>query len=159
MNIIRSTALGASLAFGLVPAMALAQQEGLVNISVEDNVVQVPVGVAAQVCPGVDANVLAQQFVGTSDVACEIDQDVAAEHNIGGGSPGAGQGGGNGGGGQQNGLVNVSIDGNTVQIPVGVAAQVCPGLNANVLARQYAGTSEVACEITQDVAAQNGIGQ
>lgn len=68
---------------------ASAQQSGLVNVNISnldvlENVgvdvsnlsvpvtVQVPVGVAANVCPDVDANVLAQQYAGTSDIACEV---------------------------------------------------------------------------------------
>lgn len=132
---------------------ALAQQNGLVNLSVDGNTVQVPVGVAANVCD-VDANVLATQFVGTDQTACEIDQATAAEHNIGG--AGGGQGGGQGGGAQK-GLVNVSVDGNTVQVPVGVAANACD-VDANVLAQQYVGSDETACEIDQETAAEHNIG-
>jgi hypothetical protein len=63
-----------------IPA-ALAQQEGLVNISVEGNSVQVPVAVAAQLCPNVSAEVLSQA-VTNQEVVCEIDQDAAAQHDI-----------------------------------------------------------------------------
>lgn len=35
----------------------------------------------------------------------------------------------------QSGLVNVNISGNNVQLPIGVAANIC-GVNANVLAQQ-----------------------
>lgn len=46
----------------LTVAPALAQdQRGLVNVNVEDNVVQLPVGIAANVCD-VNANVLAVQL-------------------------------------------------------------------------------------------------
>lgn len=138
----------AVLLLSTAPLHAQDSQEGLVNINVEDNTVQVPVGVAAAVCPDVDANVLAQQFAGTNEIACEIDQETAAENNIGGGSPG---------GGEQNGLVNVDVDGNTIQIPVGVAATVCPDVDANVLARQFVGSDEIACEIDQETAAENNL--
>lgn len=71
---------------GTVLAMALggaafAQQEGLVNVSVDGNTVQVPVGIAAQVCD-VDANVIATQFIGSDETVCEIDQETAAEAGI-----------------------------------------------------------------------------
>lgn len=74
----RNILLAAPLALGLFAAPALAQQSGLVNVNLGDVVlrdiasdinvdvsqipvtVQVPVGVAANVC-GVNANVLAQQ--------------------------------------------------------------------------------------------------
>jgi hypothetical protein len=79
----KRTAMAASaiaLVLGLSPA--LAQQEGLVNISVDGNTVQVPVTVAAQVCADVDVNVISEQYVGSDDIVCEIDQETAAEHNI-----------------------------------------------------------------------------
>ncbi len=67
------------IAFTAVPA--LAQQRGLVNVDVDvtDNVliVQVPIGVAANIC-GVDANILAQQR-GQQDVACEANADSTAD--------------------------------------------------------------------------------
>ncbi len=77
----------AALALGAAASPAVAQQEGLVNISVEGNTVQVPVAVAAEVCPNVSANVLAEA-VTSQEVVCEIDQETAAEHNIGGGQGG-----------------------------------------------------------------------
>lgn len=54
-------AMAMLLAFSAAPAMA-AKQEGLVNVNVEDVVVQVPIGVAANVC-GVNAAILAEQTV------------------------------------------------------------------------------------------------
>ena len=36
---------------------------------------------------------------------------------------------------QQRGLVNVNVEGNTIQVPVGIAANICD-VNANVLAVQ-----------------------
>lgn len=84
--------------------------------------------------------------------ACTIDQETAAENNIGT-APGAGAGGG----GDQEGLVNLSVDGNTVQVPVGIAANVCD-VDANVLAADFAGTEDTACEIDQETAAENNIG-
>lgn len=74
---------GAMLATAVTPA--LAQQNGLVNVdvsnvlndldldllnnSLNNNTVQVPIGVAANVC-GVDANVLASQRKAGSPVSC-----------------------------------------------------------------------------------------
>jgi hypothetical protein len=57
-------------------------------------------------------------------------------------------------GGKQNGHVNVSVDGNTVKVPIGVAANVCD-INANVLARDFTGSEDDACEIDQETAAAN----
>lgn len=87
MNMVRGTMLAAVAALAVAPAAFAQQQSGLVNVAVEDVandntvVVQVPVGIAAQVCD-IDANVLARQFVGTDDTACTIDQETAAENNI-----------------------------------------------------------------------------
>ena len=91
MVMIKSVAAMA-VGLGLLAGSALAQQQqGLVNVAVgvEDNVVQVPIGIAAQVC-GVDAAVLAKQE-NTGDVVCTITQDVAAQNNIRG-QQGGGQG-------------------------------------------------------------------
>ncbi|HEV7252698.1 MAG TPA: hypothetical protein VGN97_06320 [Mesorhizobium sp.] len=143
----------AATALLLSSGAAFAQtQQGLVNVSVEGNSVQVPIGVAANVCD-VDANVLATQFVGTDQTACEIDQETAAANNIGGSNAGGGQGNG---GGNQNGLVNVSVDDNVVQVPVGIAANVCD-VDANVIAQQFKGTDRTVCTIDQATAAANNI--
>lgn len=139
----------AALLLSAAPALAQGNQEGLVNVDVEGNTVQVPVSVAANVC-GVDVNVIAQDFAGTDETACSIDQETAAENDM----PGYGDGAN--GGGNQNGLVNLDVSGNTVQVPVGVAANVC-GVDANVLATEIVGTDEAACTIDQETAAANDI--
>jgi hypothetical protein len=62
---------------GLVPPVLAAQQEGVVNVNIENVAnesqvpvnVQVPVGVAANVCD-VDANVLASQKQGDQAANC-----------------------------------------------------------------------------------------
>jgi hypothetical protein len=58
-------------------APALAQQTGLVNVEIGDVIVAVPVAVAANIC-GVDANIIATQFVGTERTVCEADADAIA---------------------------------------------------------------------------------
>jgi len=130
-------------------APAFAQdQEGLVNVSVDDNTVQVPVSVAANVCD-IAVDVLSADFVGTEETACSVDQETAAANDF----PGYEDQPGNGGG-KQNGLVNVSVEGNTVQVPIGVAANVCD-LDVNVLARNAKGSEDDVCEIDQETAAAN----
>lgn len=67
--------------------------------------------------------------------------------------------------GNQAGLVNVTvqevgndneiIDETVVQVPVGIAAQVCD-ISANVIAKQKDAGSQ--CEITQEQATEAGIG-
>jgi hypothetical protein len=163
--IMKSKSLVAAAALTVAASGAFAQgQEGLVNLSVDDNTVQVPVDVAANVCD-LDVNVLSSDFAGTDKTACEIDQETAAQNGIDTGNNGNGNGNGNGNNdnasndgnnGQQNGLVNLSLDGNTVQAPIGVAANVCD-VDANVIARDFQGTGESVCSITQEQAAENGI--
>ncbi len=148
----KSKSLVAAAALTVAASGAFAQgQEGLVNVAVDDNTVQVPVDVAANVCD-VDVNVLAAQFVGSDETACEIDQKTAAQNGI----KSNGSNNAQGNNGQQNGLVNISVDGNTVQAPIGVAANVCD-VDANVLARQAKGNDDTVCEISQEQAAENGI--
>lgn len=88
---LKSTMAAAALCISVVAAPAFAQQqEGLVNINVEGVNVQVPVSVAAQVCPNVSANVIAEA-VGKQEAVCSIDQQTAAQHNIGGQGQGQSQ--------------------------------------------------------------------
>jgi hypothetical protein len=77
----RIIAVLAVMALMMVAAVAptlAAQQSGLVNVQIGDVIVQVPVGVAANIC-GVNANVIATQFVGTQNVVCVADADAMAE--------------------------------------------------------------------------------
>lgn len=149
MNIVKSCHVAvAALLVSTAPVLAQDNQEGLVNVDVEGNTVQVPVSVAANVCD-IDVDVLSADFVGSDETACSIDQQTAATNDFPGYEDDPGQGGGN-----QTGLVNVDVEGNTVQVPIGVAAQVCD-LDANVLARDFAGTEDTACSIDQETAAAN----
>jgi hypothetical protein len=65
-------AMALSLGLLAVPAGA-QQQDGLVNVNVSDIQVlaQVPIGVAANVCPGVNAAIIAQEFKQTTDPVCD----------------------------------------------------------------------------------------
>jgi hypothetical protein len=123
----RTLAVAASaglLASGVaaLPASAQTQQNGLVNVSLTNNTIQVPVGVAANVC-NVSANVLTSGPVSFASGPCTATSPVSA----------TGGGGGGGGSTNQSGLINVSLSNNTIQIPIGVAANVC-NVSANVLA-------------------------
>jgi hypothetical protein len=112
-----------ALALGLVaagPAGAQPQQSGLVNVFAEDTTVQVPIGVAANVC-GVAVNVLSQAG-NLGDVDCTSEGVAVAEDSDGGGSSP-----------RQEGLINVALVDTTVQVPVAVAANIC-GVAVNVLA-------------------------
>jgi hypothetical protein len=113
-------ALAACLAFA-VPASAQTQQEGLVNVNLEDIDVGIPVAVAANVCD-VGVNVLAEQ-IGTGDTACTADAESGAVFGPGGNN-----------GAKQDGLVNVNVSDVVVKVPVSVAANICD-LDVNVLAQ------------------------
>ena len=123
----------AALGIAAGPASA-AQQSGLVNVDVANNTVQVPVAVAANVC-GVDINVIATNTFGGNAI-CTSTSHATAQ----------GGGGGGGGGTNQDGLVNVALTGNTVQVPIGVAANIC-GVQANVIASNTFGGNAL-CDAT-----------
>ena len=102
-----------------LPASAqTTQQSGLVNVALTGNTVQVPVAVAADIC-GVQANVIASNNFEGNTICTSASHSTAA--------------GGGGGNTSQQGLVNVALTGNTIQVPIGVAADVC-GVQANVIA-------------------------
>jgi len=114
------------------PAEAQVTQEGLVNVSITDTNIQVPIGVAANVC-GVTANVLASATQ-TDPVDCAATGTGDAYR----------QRGGDGGPTSQSGLVNINLDDTNVQLPIAVAANVC-GIAVNVLANQTS-TDPVDCD-------------
>src|SRR3954470_14712085 len=119
-----SVAVMAALTMALaVVSSGAAQpnQNGLVNVAVVDNTVQIPIGVAANVC-GVAVNVLA-----TATAVAPVDCDAVA------GAEATGPAAGGGGGGNQRGLVNLYVADNTIQVPIAIAANIC-GVSANVLA-------------------------
>jgi len=117
----RLTALVATgaLALGAGSAQAATQQEGLVNVSLTDTTVQVPVAVAANIC-NVNANVIATGAFDGSDQCDAASKSKATDH------------GGSGGSTKQSGLINVSLTDTTVQVPIGIAANIC-NVNANVI--------------------------
>jgi hypothetical protein len=116
-------ALALTMALAVVSAgAAQPNQRGLVNVAVVDNTVQIPIGVAANVC-GVAVNILA-----TATAVAPVDCDAVA------GAEARGPAGNGGGGGNQEGLVNLYVADNTIQVPVAIAANIC-GVSANVLAQ------------------------
>lgn len=117
--------VAAMMMMALTVAPAGAQtQNGLVNVSVSDVVVQIPVGIAANICD-VNANVLAEQLR-AGGAECDASAESDAVH-VGNGDDGAPH---------QDGLVNVNVSDVTIQVPVAVAANICD-VNVNVLARQF----------------------
>ncbi len=100
-------------AAAVAPATA-ANQRGLVNINVEDNVVQVPVAIAANVC-NVDVAVLVGLLRDNGSAVCNADafSDATVTPREQGGNT------------RQRGLINVNLENNTVQIPIAAAANIC----------------------------------
>src|SRR5215207_5036677 len=88
------------------PASA-ARQSGLVNVNVDDNVIQVPVAVAANVCD-VTVAVLVSDLRDTGESTCTA--LAASRATV---TPAR-----NGGATRQDGLINVNLENNTVQIPI-----------------------------------------
>jgi hypothetical protein len=113
-------AAAVATALSLSVTSASAQQSGLVNVAVVNNTVQIPIGVAANVC-GVAVNVLASQ-IANGETACTAVAGATATRSGGRGGSSA----------SQHGLVNLFVADNTVHVPVGIAANVC-GVSANVL--------------------------
>jgi hypothetical protein len=107
-------------------------QQGLVNISLTNTTVQIPLAVAANVC-GVAVNVLAQG-IAQGPVECDATGVSTAAQGGDDGDPTT----------NQDGLVNVAVTNTTVQVPVAVAANIC-GVAVNALASQTF-TSPVSCE-------------
>jgi hypothetical protein len=117
---------------GVTAASAQPHQSGLVNVAVVDNTVQIPIGVAANVCD-VAVNILATATV-TSPADCTAVAPATAFST----------GGGGGGGGSQSGLVNLWVSNNTIQVPIGIAANICD-VAVNVLAQGTA-TGPAECD-------------
>ena len=113
-----------SLSIGAGSAGAQTTQEGLVNLNLENITVQVPIGVAANVCD-VNVAVLAELVdAGAADTCTAVADSTARDVTVGAPTPGATQ---------QSGLVNVNISDVLVQVPIAAAINICD-VNAAVLA-------------------------
>ena len=135
----------AALSLGVAgPAAAAPTQEGLVNVNVSDVTVQVPIGVAANLCD-INAAILAQAAdVGGAE--CDATAESIATRGPGGGGSAP----------DQEGLVNVNISDITVQAPVSVAANICD-VNVAVLAAAL-DAGESTCTATAETLASRGPG-
>ncbi|HEY3486080.1 MAG TPA: hypothetical protein VGK49_11900 [Ilumatobacteraceae bacterium] len=101
---------------------AMAQpvtQEGLVNVNLTDVAVQVPIALAANICD-VNVAVLVSELTDGS-APCDASADPTSEITTQDGGPVT-----------QRGLVNVNITDLVVQVPIGIAANVCD-VNVGVL--------------------------
>jgi hypothetical protein len=144
-RVIPGVMMAVVLAVGTVGAGAASaqpRQEGLVNVYAADVTVQIPVGVAANVC-GVAVNVLVSQ-INQGAVDCTVTGVAIAENERGrngGSAP------------RQEGLVNVALTDITVQVPVAVAANIC-AVGVNVLA-QNVNQGFVNCDALAGAGANN----
>lgn len=131
----------ATAAMALVGSSAAtaANQNGLVNVDVSNNTVQVPIAVAANVCD-VAINILASATL-TSPADCTAVSGATAYS----------AGNNHGGSTNQQGLVNLAITNNTIQVPIGIAANICD-VAANVLASGTA-TGPAHCSATGNAGA------
>jgi len=122
------------------PASAAPRQEGLVNVNISDVTVQVPVGVAANLC---DVNAAVLATVVDQPAECDATAESIAT-----------RGPGNGGSPRQEGLVNVNISDVTAQVPISVAANLCD-INVAVLA-ELVELGEAECTATAETIASRG---
>ena len=140
-SLISVAALGVG-AVGLASPVAAAppDQSGLINVNVSDLVVQVPIGIAANICD-VNVAVLVGDLIDDA-AACNAAAAPNAETDIT--RPA-------GGPGTQEGLVNVNVSNILIQAPIGVVANVCD-VNVAVLANLVVDEA-VPCEGSADPAA------
>jgi hypothetical protein len=104
------------------PVEAQTTQEGLVNVNIEDVTIQIPVGVAANICD-VDINVLVSDMQ-QGPTSCQAGTISLANDEGGGGRPA-----------RQEGLVNVNLQDVSAQVPIAVAANVC-NVAVNILVQE-----------------------
>jgi hypothetical protein len=108
---------------GASAASAQTHQNGLVNLNLENITVQVPIGVAANVCD-VNVAVLANLVdTGATQPCTALANTDASAVTVGAPT----------GTTTQNGLVNVNVSDVTVQVPIAAAVNICD-VNPAVLA-------------------------
>lgn len=96
-----------------IPAQG-ARQSGLVNVNLEGNTVQVPVALAANVCDVDVALLVSDLRDGTAD--CDALSTSEADATVTPRGPGSTR---------QDGLINVNLENNTVQVPIAAAVNIC----------------------------------
>lgn len=112
---------------------AAAQQSGLVNINVEDNVVQVPVAIAANICDVTVAVLVSDLTDGSATCDALATSGATVTPRADTGPPTT-----------QEGLINVNLENNTVQIPIAAAANVCD-VDVIVLATEILLSDATSC--------------
>jgi hypothetical protein len=121
---------------GASAASAQTHQNGLVNLNLENITVQVPIGVAANVCD-VNVAVLANLVDAGQTQPCTALANTDASAVTVGAPTGTTT---------QNGLVNVNLSNVTVQVPIAAAVNICD-VNAAVLAA-LADVAGSSCDAT-----------
>jgi hypothetical protein len=137
-SLISVAALGVG-AVGLASPAAAAppDQSGLINVNVSDLVVQIPIGIAANICD-VNVAVLVGELVdGAAPCNAATDPDANADITTPTGGPAT-----------QQGLVNVNVSDIVIQAPIGVVANVCD-VNVAVLVQDLLDDS-AACTGSAD---------
>lgn len=129
-------ALTLALGAGAGSAGAQTTQNGLVNLNLENVTVQVPVGVAANVCD-VNVAVLANLVDTGATQHCSSIANAAGNAVTVGAPTGTTT---------QNGLVNVNLSNVTIQVPIAAAVNICD-VNAAVLA-SLTDTAGASCDAT-----------
>ena len=94
-------------------AVAQTNQTGLVNVNATGNTIQVPIALAANIC-GVTIAVLATDLADGSAACTALAASGATVTPRESGSNT-----------QQDGLINVNVSDNTVQVPIAAAVNVC----------------------------------
>jgi hypothetical protein len=112
---------------------AAAQQRGLVNINVEDNVVQVPVAIAANICDVTVAVLVSDLRDGSATCDALATSGATVTPRTDTGPPT-----------RQDGLINVNLENNTVQIPIAAAANICD-VSVLVLATEILLSDATSC--------------
>lgn len=126
-NLVKLCTAAALAGAGVVGATGTAggqpvTQEGLVNVNLTDVTAQIPIAVAANVCD-LNVAVLVDELTdGSAPCTASADPDAVVETEDGGPV-------------SQRGLVNVNVTDLVVQVPIGVAANVCD-VNVGVLVGQ-----------------------
>lgn len=116
-------ALTLGLGAGATTATAQTTQNGLVNINLEDVTVQVPIGLAANVCAVNVAAIATSVDVGNTTECTSVADATAQDVTVGAPS----------GTTTQNGLINVNLSNVTIQVPIAVALNICD-VNVAILA-------------------------
>ena len=124
---------------GTAPAQT-TNQTGLINVSLTNTTVQVPVSIAANIC-GVNVGALAT-LISSGSTTCNATSSSDAVVPLTIGTPPSTATT------NQTGLVNVSLTNTTIQVPIAAAVNLC-GLNVAILA-VLESTGPASCTATSN---------